>query len=216
MHPSKGYTLRHRMSSHGFVNYLTHVAVAHELLRRNLSFSLVVEDDAALSVPARRSLMRPRGLLHVIDGLAHASRGFSAIYVGGGQAMHAPHTWSEAARVAARGNATFRAIRAPPLKSPSTRFSHGYLLSAQGARLWLEQAPQARQQIDAHHEYLHQRHRDWTVDFVEPPMLCQVHRHAEHRNFTNVADPDCPRIAGVRYADSSSSQLSDSGRDGFG
>ena len=33
MHPSKSHTLRHRMSSHGLVNYLTHVAVAHQVLR---------------------------------------------------------------------------------------------------------------------------------------------------------------------------------------
>ena len=55
--------------------------------------------------------------------------------MGGGQAMHAPPTWPQVARVAAglrgNGNASFRALRAPPLKSPSTRFSHGYLLSAQ-------------------------------------------------------------------------------------
>ena len=55
--------------------------------------------------------------------------------MGGGQAMHAPPTWPQVARVAAglrgNGNASFRALRAPPLKRPSTRFSHGYLLSAQ-------------------------------------------------------------------------------------
>jgi hypothetical protein len=104
------------------------------VLRRNLSFAFIVEDDAALSVPASRSL-RPRGLLHALDGLAHASVGFSVMYVGGGQAVHAPPTWPQVARVAAglrgNGSASFRALRAPPLKSPSTRFSHGYLLSAQ-------------------------------------------------------------------------------------
>jgi len=36
MHPSKSHTLRYRMSSHGLVNYLTHVAVAHQVLRRSL------------------------------------------------------------------------------------------------------------------------------------------------------------------------------------
>lgn len=199
MHPARGYTLRHRMSSHGFVNYLTHVAIAHEVVRRNISFALIVEDDAALSFPARRTLSR-RGLLHVVDALAHSSLGFSVMYVGGGQAMHAPPTWSEVAQVAVpRGNTSFRAFRAPPLKSPATRFSHGYVLSVQGARLWLEQAPQATQQIDRHHEVLHQQNRGWTVDFVEPPLLCQTHRHVEHRNFTNVVDPDCPRIPGARY-----------------
>ena len=39
-----------------------------QVLRRNLSFAFIVEDDAALSVPASRSL-RPRGLLHVLDRL---------------------------------------------------------------------------------------------------------------------------------------------------
>ena len=36
MHPSKSHTLRYRMSSHGLLNYLTHVAVAHQVLRRSL------------------------------------------------------------------------------------------------------------------------------------------------------------------------------------
>ena len=36
MHPSKSSTLRYRMSSHGLVNYVTHVAVAHQVLRRSL------------------------------------------------------------------------------------------------------------------------------------------------------------------------------------
>ena len=202
MHPTRGFTLRHRMSSHGFVNYLTHAAIAHEVLRRNLSVALIVEDDAAQSLPARRGL-RPRGLLHAIDSLAQASPDFSVMYVGGGQAIHASPTWPEVAHVSVRGNlsreATFRAFRAPPLKGPATRFSHGYVLSAQGARLWLEKAPHATQQIDRHHEYLHEQQSEWAADFVEPPLLCQTHRHAEHMNFSNVLDPDCPRIEGWLY-----------------
>ena len=106
MHPTRGFTLRHRMSSHGFVNYLTHAAIAHEVLRRNLSVALIVEDDAAQSLPARRGL-RPRGLLHAIDSLAQASPDFSVIYVGGGQAIHASPTWPEVAHVSVRGAAGY-------------------------------------------------------------------------------------------------------------
>ena len=47
---------------------------------------------------------------------------------------------------------------------------------------------------------MHQTVPEWTVDFVEPPLLCQTHRHAAHRNFTHLPDPDCPRIEGVPYS----------------
>ena len=203
MHPGRGYTLRHRMSSHGLVNYMTHLAVVHEVVRRNLSFALVIEDDAVLSLPARH--VRPRALGAALDSLARRGD-YSVMYVGGSERQHAAPSWREAAAAHGVGHAnlTIRAFRAPRPRSASgggSRCAHGYVLSAAGARAWLERAPHATQQVDRHHEHMYQTLRDWAVDYVEPPLLCQAHRHADHRNFTHSVDPDCPRIAGVTYAE---------------
>ena len=207
MHPGRMYTLRHRMSSHGLVNYMTHLAVVHEVVRRNLSFALIIEDDAVLSLPAR--VAPPRALGAALDSLARASVDYSVMYVGGSERQHAAPSWREAAaHTVARTNLTIRAFRAPRSRSGGgsggggggSRCAHGYVLSAAGARAWLERAPHATQQVDRHHEHMYQTMHNWVVDYVEPPLLCQAYRHAEHRNFTHHVDPDCPRIADVPYS----------------
>ena len=151
-------------------------------MRRSLSWALIVEDDAAASFVAEDS---PVPLLHTLaelTGLVMRAGNFSVMQVGGCGGFHARPDWAEIARAPLGGahNRSVRVLRAPRETRDAQRCAHGYLLSNDGARAWLEHGARAMSPVDRHLAQLHAKVDNFNVDFFEPPLLCQTHAKSHH------------------------------------
>ena len=154
---------------HGAYNGLTHLAALRQVVHRNLSYAMIVEDDVILSPEWVRALQHePNGLAAVLPALLDPK--CDVLVTGVCWGLHSKPEWPR--RMVRLGRLSVQIARLPR-DHQASRCSHGYVVTARGAQKYLRVRTLSRP-IDHFMNSFHKEARVCT-DWLEPPMFHQTH-----------------------------------------
>ena len=128
-----------------------------DMVTRSIEYALIVEDDIRIMVSPQ--VFRER-MATVLQDDPQAD----FIFVGGCFGIHAKPSWQRFGEWL---------YRVPPRSAQASRCGHGYIVTQQGAKKYLEYGLPLLGPADWTFNLIHEHFPGVTIDFLEPPVICQ-------------------------------------------